>query len=346
MLPHDETRTLLMERDRQRAVLNALKQYSWLLWITVTAIAGWILWDRLHQIDTTAIAHRILTTSPTTLLIAVLCSMGVHLLAATYEGVAVHSVTGRRAWLHPGVVASVANPIGHMVGNALLGSGALRYRLHSAAGLSPLQIGGIIVLTAMPFLLGGGWLIDLALVFFADEAGQALHVAVPTLIALGLIGLAKDAGLLWFVRTRTTPLQIAGYSLRIPSLNSTLLQTVFGAGETLLVAAILYVLLPPTIGMSYLSFVAIYLIAVMIGQLSHVPAGLGVMEAALLLMMPQIPPEQLLGAVLLYRAIYELLPFMAALTLLVAHETLVRRGHVAWIAVQAPSGEIGQQPMD
>jgi len=313
------------DRDRRREWMRRLRRYAWLIWISVTAVAGWILWDRLHDIDIAALGHRIVATPPATLLLSVLCCLGVNVLAGAYEGIAVRSVTGRHAWLHSGIVASVANPIGHMVGNALLGAGALRYRMHSAAGLNAVQIGGVIVLTAMPFLLALGWLIDLAMVFFADEAGKALHIAVPALMAFGCVGLIKDAAWLWFVRRRTTPLRIAGHDVRIPSLSATMLQTLIGIGEILLASATLYVFLPPTIGMSLPTFVAVYLIAVIVGQLSHVPAGLGVQEAALMLMMPQVPPAELLGAALLYRAVYDLLPLVVALVLLVTHEMALRR---------------------
>jgi uncharacterized membrane protein YbhN (UPF0104 family) len=314
---------LLNRPDNYRAVLQRLQPYSWLLWAAIAAMAGWVLWDRLHTIDIADVVHRMVNASPYALLTAIACVLGVNILAGIYEGIAVHTITGKRTWLHPGIVASVANPIGHMVGNAVLGSGALRYRLHSAVGLNAVQIGGVIMLTAMPFLLGVGWLIDLALLMFAEEAGKALHIAVPTVIAFGMLGLMKDAGWLWFVSTRRRPLQIAGYNLRIPGLNATLLQTMIGVGEIILSAAVLYVFLPP-IGVSLPTFVAIYLLATMFGQLSHVPAGLGVFEAALLVMMPQVPPAQLIGAVLLYRAVYDLLPLAAALGLLVVHETRLK----------------------
>ena len=45
------------------------------------------------------------------------------------------------------------------------------------------------------------------------------------------------------------------------------------------------------------------------------PAGLGVLESMLLLLLPDVPPEQLLAAVLMYRAIYEIVPMLIALAL-------------------------------
>jgi uncharacterized membrane protein YbhN (UPF0104 family) len=49
--------------------------------------------------------------------------------------------------------------------------------------------------------------------------------------------------------------------------------------------------------------------------------GLGVLEAALFLMLPHVPPGKLVGAVLAYRAVYEMLPLMSALALLLIYET-------------------------
>jgi uncharacterized membrane protein YbhN (UPF0104 family) len=77
--------------------------------------------------------------------------------------------------------------------------------------------------------------------------------------------------------------------------------------------------------MSWPAFIAIYCIAFVAGQISNVPAGLGVLEAALMLMLPQVPPAKLLGAVLVYRALFEVLPLLVGLAVWLAYE--VRRMH-------------------
>ena len=57
----------------------------------------------------------------------------------------------------------------------------------------------------------------------------------------------------------------------------------------------LYLLLPESAELDYLPFLAVYLASVLVGVLSHVPAGLGVLESMLLLLLPDVPPEQLLA---------------------------------------------------
>jgi uncharacterized membrane protein YbhN (UPF0104 family) len=70
----------------------------------------------------------------------------------------------------------------------------------------------------------------------------------------------------------------------------------------------------------------VYLSSVLVGVISHVPAGLGVLESMLLLLMPHVPPEQLLAAVLLYRVIYEIVPLAVALAIWGSYELVARDG--------------------
>src|SRR5690606_38496717 len=75
-----------------------------------------------------------------------------------------------------------------------------------------------------------------------------------------------------------------------------------------------------------LPFIAVYLASILVGVVSHVPAGLGVLESMLLLLMPHVPPEQLLASVLQYRVIYAVLPLVIALGLWRAYVVMAGDG--------------------
>jgi uncharacterized membrane protein YbhN (UPF0104 family) len=64
----------------------------------------------------------------------------------------------------------------------------------------------------------------------------------------------------------------------------------------------------------------IFVTAALLGFLSHAPGSLGVLEAAMLVALPQFPKEDLLASLLIFRVLYFLLPFGAALLLLSARE--------------------------
>jgi uncharacterized membrane protein YbhN (UPF0104 family) len=106
----------------------------------------------------------------------------------------------------------------------------------------------------------------------------------------------------------------------------TALQYVVGVIDVALVSSVLYLLLPDSAQLGYLPFVAVYLASVLVGIVSHVPAGLGVIESVLLLLLPDIPPEQLLASVLMYRVIVEIIPLLIALALWGTFETFAHDG--------------------
>jgi len=83
---------------------------------------------------------------------------------------------------------------------------------------------------------------------------------------------------------------------------------------------VLYVLLPGGHNIAYPTFLAAYVFACLIGIASHAPGGLGVFEATMLIALSRLPYEGVLGALLLFRIAYYLLPFILALALLALNE--------------------------
>jgi uncharacterized membrane protein YbhN (UPF0104 family) len=297
-----------------------MKKWAPLLWIPILALAAWVLADRLRSIDFQDVKQQLQALPTGTVLTGALFSIGVYALVGFYEGIAVRLASGRRMYALALRTALIANPLGRAIGLALLSGGALRYRMYAAAGLSAKEVASIVVLAAMPYFFGVGWLIDLSLLLNSATAAQALGLSTTVVLMLGAIGLAKDIGWLVFVLRRKEPLVMRGQTLPVPTLRDASLQLCVGLTQISLMTGILYVFMPAELGMSWPAFIAIYCIAFVAGQLSNVPAGLGVLEAALMLMLPQVPPAKLLGAVLAYRAVFEILPLLVALGLLVAVE--------------------------
>jgi uncharacterized membrane protein YbhN (UPF0104 family) len=300
---------------------RALKRFLPLVWLSIAGIAAWVLVQRIEKIDFEQVVQH-LSEVPTPIVIAaLLCSAGVYASVGLYEGIGVRLASGRNLRLQAFRTAVIANPLGRAIGVALVSGGALRYRMYAPEGLTIRQVGAIIVLVAMPYAFGVGWLIDLSLLLHLDDASRAFQLPLAVVAAFGVLGLAKDVGWLAFVAWRKDPITIGGQVLRLPSLRDALVQIGFGLAQISLMTTILYLFMPPELNMTWPAFVAIYCLAFVAGQMSNVPAGLGVLEAALFLMLPQIPPGKLVGAVLAYRAVYEVIPLLCALVLLLIYET-------------------------
>lgn len=305
-----------------------MKKWAPLLLVSMLGLATWVLTDRLRSIDFSDVTQQLLALPTATVLLGLSFSVGVYALVGIYEGIAVRMASGRKM---PGAAfrtAVIANPIGRAIGLALVSGGALRYRMYAAIGLSAREVASIVVIAAMPYFFSVGWLIDLSLLFNAETAARALRLTPGVVLTLGAIGLAKDIGWLVFVTRRKEPMIMGGQTLPVPTLRDTSLQLGVGLLQISLMTGILYIFMPPELDMSWPAFIAIYCIAFVAGQLSNVPAGLGVLEAALLLMLPQVPPAKLLGAILAYRAVYEILPLLIALGLLLTFESTHTSGFI------------------
>jgi glycosyltransferase 2 family protein len=74
----------------------------------------------------------------------------------------------------------------------------------------------------------------------------------------------------------------------------------------------MYALLPSSPAISLATVLVIFLIATLLGTISHVPGSLGVIEAAILIGLPQFHKDELLAALLTFRVIYFVIPLAIA----------------------------------
>ena len=83
-------------------------------------------------------------------------------------------------------------------------------------------------------------------------------------------------------------------------------------------------------GLSFLSLVGAFVVGQLLGLASHVPGGVGVFEGTLVVVLrPFLDSAAVLPALLVYRAVYYLLPLTIALFVLVADELHQRRAQAA-----------------
>lgn len=294
--------------------------------VVIAALAAYVLYRTFQRISFADVLANVRATPGRTLLLAAACAAGAYSVLAAYEVVVVRYVKHCIGRAKPVMTALIAFPLGHAVGQAMLSGSAMRYRMYAPAGFSAMEVGATVLLCGLPYVLAFGLLFDLALVFGAEPLAPLFRISSAWLFALGCLGLAKDAAYLLFVWRRRKPIKLGGWAVNLPTLRLTWLQLFVGAADIMLVSSVLYLLLPDSAAIAFLPFLAVYLASVLVGVVSHVPAGLGVLESMLLLLLPDVPPEQLLASVLLYRVIYEVIPLVIALGLWGSYELLADDG--------------------
>jgi hypothetical protein len=114
------------------------------------------------------------------------------------------------------------------------------------------------------------------------------------------------------------------HTIELPSARLAALQLAMGAANWLLMSGVVFVLLGQRI--AFPTVVSVMLLAAIAGVITHVPAGLGVLEAVFVaLLSHQLPESALLAALVAYRVIYYLVPLGLAAVVYLALEAWTRQ---------------------
>lgn len=291
----------------------------------IIAVAALVLYRTLGRVDAADVARQFGAIPAADLVLAAFFTALAFLSLAVYEVAMLRYITSGLPDWRPFLTALIAYPVGHAVGFGALSGGAVRYRFYASEGLSTFDVGKVIVLSAMPYAAGLGLLCGASLVFDATGAASLLQATPRTVMVGGALLLAAHAAYLLAILRVRGPVDLRWFRLELPSPRMTAIQYGLGLVDALCGIAVLYVLLPAGYDIAFTSFAAVYVIAIFVGLLSSVPAGLGVFESMLLLMLRDVPPEALLGSVLAYRLIYELVPLAAGIALFTGWEAWNRR---------------------
>lgn len=248
-----------------------------------------------------------------------------YLALTGYDALGLRYLGRRLPYRRTALASFVGYAFSHNIGLSFLGGGAVRFRLYSGWGLSAVEIAKVVGFNVATF-----WLGFLALTGTMLLAGPLPVVPVASALAawsrpFGALCLGIVAAYLgWSASGRA--LRLRAWEVAAPRPSVALPQVGVSAIDWMLAASVLYVLLPPTTGLTFAVFLGAYLLAQIAGLASHVPAGLGVFETVMVLcLVPFLPGSAVLGSLVAYRAIYYLLPLMVAGALLGTHEILARR---------------------
>jgi hypothetical protein len=219
-------------------------------------------------------------------------------------------------------VSFIAYAFSHNIGVGAVSGGSVRYRFYSRWGVSTYDIATVIIFGGMAYVLGIIAVAGMIIFVNADELSIAIGLPVWGAHVIGVLAtLVGSAYLIWSLAGRPS-IVLKDRRFRPPSIRIGLTQVATACLEWGFASAALYFLLPHDVGVTYWHFVGIYVIGYVAGMMSQAPGGIGVFEAALLLLLPETAPrEAILAAVLAYRALYFLLPFVIALVMMGASET-------------------------
>lgn len=210
--------------------------------------------------------------------------------------------------------------VGHNVGFTVFTGGSVRYRIYSAWGLGAIDVAKICFVAGLTFWLGNIAVLGLGITIH-PEAATAVDRLPPLVNRLiGIAGLCALAGYVIWVSMRPRTIGHANWFVTLPGGRLTLVQIGIGILDLSLCAAAMYMLMPASPYIDPVSLAVIFVTATLLGFASHAPGGLGVFDAALLVALPQFDVGEMVGALLIFRIFYYLVPFALSLVLLSARE--------------------------
>src|SRR4051794_14433077 len=170
----------------------------------------------------------------------------------------------------------------------MMGGTTSRFRLYSAWGFSAVEIVKLFAMLGLTFTTGFCALAGI--VFLPDplplpaglrERMAELHMPLTSTFWLGPICLSVLAVYLILCAFGRS-VAIRGWRIEPPPLSIAVMQMLVASGDFLLATGVMYVLLPAGAAISYWRFANVVLLALGASVMSHVPGGVGVLEAVVL----------------------------------------------------------------
>ena len=257
-------------------------------------------------------------------------ALGAAVAAAAHAAYIVYDLLARRYTGHrlslgqTAAVAGVCFAFNLNLG-ALVGGVALRYRLYGRFGLKASVITRILGFSVLTNWIGYSALAGAAFVSGLVDLPDTAPISNSALRVFGAVLLLVAAAYLTACRwSRKRRWNVRGQMIELPRARMAVLQITASLTHWSLVASVLYVLLQGKVG--FVTVLGALLLSSVAGVITHIPAGLGVLEAVFLSLLAGAHPiNQLLAALLAYRAVFYLGPLIAAGLAYVALELAARR---------------------
>ncbi|MDQ3269997.1 MAG: lysylphosphatidylglycerol synthase domain-containing protein [Pseudomonadota bacterium] len=291
--------------------------------VFLIAAAG-LLWRYASAVRWSEVGAALVAYPGPRLALAVAVSLTAYVVYCSLELLARRSTGHTLPRLQVLAIALVCYAFNLNLGGVVGGIG-FRYRLYLRSGLSVSTISRIIA-----FVVGGNWSGFLLL------AGLALALnplPLPTEWEMGARALRVVGGamvlaeLTWLSLCAFSPRRawvVRGHEIELPTIGMALAQLAVASSSWLAIASILFVLMPPQI--DFLTVAGVLALSVVANVITHIPGNIGVLEAVFVAMLgSQAPAEQVIAALLVYRAVFYIGPLLLALAAYPVLEFHIRR---------------------
>jgi uncharacterized membrane protein YbhN (UPF0104 family) len=212
--------------------------------------------------------------------------------------------------------------IGHNVGMAALSSGAVRYRFYSRWGLRTEEIAKVILFCGVTVALGLSTLGAIGLLLRPDDVADMTGLGSSAIFAIAVGCMIFPVTYLLLSANVRKPLRLRTWRFDLPRWPLAVGQLMVGTVNFAFVAGCLHQMLSALGDASYLKVATASITANIAAIISHVPGGLGVLEATIVQV---LPGAESIAAVIAYRVIYYFIPLAVGLPVFICSEFVLKR---------------------
>ncbi|MCQ4326796.1 hypothetical protein CXK94_18495 [Stutzerimonas stutzeri] len=287
---------------------------------TAVLLSGYLLYQEVRNISLAELADSLRAIGTAHWLLAGLAALGAYTALAWYDRIAMAHLGKSMSWWFIALCSFTTYALAHNIGASVFSGALVRYRAYRSKGLTPQEIGILIIFCSLTFALGTLLAASLVLLLQPQLLAQLVD-APPWLSAMIGTTLLALIGLYAFGAWRQLPAwRLGQWHIAYPRLAIVARQLLAGPLELLCAAAIIHFALPAGHHPGYLTVLGVFLVSFTLALLSHAPGGLGVLEVTFLAALPEVPTVDVLAALIVFRGFYLLLPFALAMLVVAVFE--------------------------
>ncbi|MCX5520189.1 YbhN family protein [Kaistia defluvii] len=288
--------------------------------IGAVAVSVYILYREFRRISFAEVADSLAAITAGNWALAICATLVAYGALAWYDRIAILHLGKKVSWLFISLCSFTTYALSHNIGASVISGAVVRYRAYSTRGLTGQEIGLLIVFCSFTFALGTVLMGGLALTVEPHIVRRLIDVPDWVSFSVGLVLLALVGLYVLGSWRHFPPWQFKRFTLQYPRLPIVARQMLAGPLELAAAGAIIYFALPAAGNPGYLVILGIFLASFTLALLSHAPGGLGVLEVTFLAALPELNPNDVLAALIVFRLLYLLIPFAFALVVVLLFE--------------------------
>jgi glycosyltransferase 2 family protein len=302
------------------AAFGARFGWNWVgyaIGLTIVGISLYVLSHLLRDIEWAGVLAAAKATPPSHIAAAILAIGGAYFTLSFYDFFALRVIGAKHVPYRIAALASFTSyAIGHNIGATAFSGGAVRLRIYSYFRLGVIDVAKICFLTGLTFWIGNLVVLGSGMVYRPEVSSLILQISPGLVRAIGIAALIVLSAYIVWVGLARRSFGRNGWQVTLPGGYSTLIQVGIGIADLTFASLAMYSLVPTVPHDDFVTVAIATVSATLLGFASHAPGSLGVFDAAMLVALPDQNKEELVAALIIYRVIYFMIPFVIALLIM------------------------------